>query len=438
MPKITLNGAGSVVFTKNLLGDILSFPELSDCTISLYDIDPLRLETAAAMADWTARALGASPIIEAHTDREASLAGADYVINMIQVGGHPATLIDFDIPRRYGLPQTIADSYGIGGIFRALRTIPVLLGLAADMSAVCPQALLINYTNPMAALCWSVYESTSVPVVGLCHSVQSTIRQISAMAGIPSEEVSYLAAGINHIAWILKFDFQGQDAYPLLRQAVNENRVPAHDLVRAELFKRLGYYVTESSEHNAEYNPYFIPHRGQIERFNIPIDEYIRRSEQNLQEFADTRASLLQGGSFEIKRSVEYASTIIHSMETGQPSVIYGNVRNDHFIDNLPQGCCVEIPCLVDSNGLQPVRVGSLPPQLAGMNLPHITVHELVVRAFLEEKPDYIYHAAMLDPLASAMLTLDGIWDLVTEMLSAHAPALPAWLHPDARLPHLK
>jgi len=425
MPKITFIGAGSVVFTKNLLGDILTFPELQDCTISLHDIDPVRLETAEAMARWTAKTLGASPAIEAHLERKCALDGADYVINMIQVGGHPATLIDFDIPRKYGLQQTIADSHGIGGIFRALRTIPVVLDLAADIQAMCPGALLLNYTNPMSMLCWAVFAGTPVPVVGLCHSVQHTTWQISQYAGVPYEQVTYFGAGINHVAWILRFEHNGQDVYPLLRRALEENRIPPGDQVRAELFRRLGYYVTESSEHNAEYSAHFIPHAGQVEKFNVPIDEYVRRSEMNLKEFESVRTKLLQGESFPIERSAEYASLIIHSIETGQPRVVYGNVRNDHLIDNLPEGCCVEVPCLVDRNGVQPTHIGSLPPQLAGMSRLHVSVQELTVRAALEGKRDYVYQAVMLDPLAAATMPLERIWAMTDELITAHGAALP-------------
>lgn len=425
-PKIVFVGAGSVVFTKNLLGDILSFPELQNATISLYDIDPVRLDTAEKMARWTAKTLGATPTIEASLDRRKALAGAQYVINMVQIGGHAATLIDFNIPKQYGIKQTIADSHSIGGIFRSLRTIPFMLDLAHDMEEVCaPHALLLNYTNPMSALCWSVFAGTNVPVVGLCHSVQGTTWQISQYAGIPYEEVTYLGAGINHVAWILRFEHKGKDAYPLLRKAYEAGRIPAEDSVRAELYNRLGYYVTESSEHNAEYSAHFIPHAGEIERLHIPIDEYIRRSEENLVEFDEIRGMLERGEPFEIERSSEYGSLIIHSMETGQPRVIYGNVKNDSLIDNFPNGCCVEVPCLVDRNGIQPTRIGKIPPQLAGMSRLHITVQELTVKAVLERNRDYVYQAAMLDPLVAASLPLDKIWSMVSDMIAAHGNAMP-------------
>ncbi|HLY28004.1 MAG TPA: alpha-glucosidase/alpha-galactosidase [Aggregatilineales bacterium] len=423
--KIALIGAGSVVFTKNLLGDILSFPELDHCMISLHDIDPIRLETARLMAAATAQRLNVSPQIEAHLDRREALRNAKYVINMIQVGGHAATLIDFEIPRKYGLKQTIADTHGVGGIFRALRTIPVMLNIARDMETVCPGAILLNYTNPMAMLCWAVFESSAIPIVGLCHSVQHTTAQMSSYAGIPYEEVTYLGGGINHVAWILRFEHHGQDAYPLLRNALEEGRIPKTDRVRAELFRSLGYYVTESSEHNAEYSSLFIPHDGEIERLNIPINEYIRRSEENLKEFQQIRAALLQGESFPVERSAEYASLIIHSMETGQPRVIYGNVRNDGLIDNLPEGCCVEVPCLVDQNGVQPTRLGALPPQLAGLSRQHVAVQELAVRAVLDSNHDHIFHAVMHDPLAAATMPLPRLRDMTDELIAAHGTALP-------------
>jgi alpha-galactosidase len=425
MAKIAFIGAGSVVFTRKLLGDILAFPELRDCSIGLYDLDPARLEVAAALARRTAESLGASPVIEAHADRRRALEGARYVINTIQVGGHSATLLDFEIPRKYGLRQTIADTHGIGGIFRALRTIPVMRAVSADMEAVCPNAIMLNYTNPMSMLCWAWFASTLIPIVGLCHSVQNTTWQMAQYAGVPYDEVTYLGAGINHLAWLLRFEHGGQDAYPLLRRALEEGRIPGEDSVRAELFRRLGFYVTESSEHNAEYSAHFIPQAGLIEKYRIPLDEYIRRSEASLNKFDETRAAVLRGDSFEIRRSAEYASLVIHSMESGQPRVIYGNVRNDHLIDNLPYGCCVEVPCLVDRNGVQPIRVGALPPQLAGMSRLHVTVQELAVRAALEGKHEHVYHAAMLDPLAAATMPLDQIWAMTDELITAHGPALP-------------
>ena len=339
MTRIAFIGAGSVEFTRDLLGDLLTFPELADATIALHDIDPERLEAAEAMARWTCGALGAGATIEAHLDRRAAIDGCDHVINMIQVGGHAATLIDFEVPKRFGLRQTIADTLGVGGIFRALRTIPVMLDIAADMADLCPDAWLLNYTNPMAMLCWATYAGSPIQrVVGLCHSVQWTTRGLAEIVGVPYEEVDYLGAGVNHQAWILRFARDGQDLYPLLDQAI-ERDPELRRRVRVEMYRRLGYFPTESSEHSAEYLPWFMRSDEMIERFRVPVDEYVRRSEENLELYAEMRRTLAAGGTFEIERSLEYASLIIHSIATGEARVIYGNVRNDGLISNLPRRC---------------------------------------------------------------------------------------------------
>ena len=425
MTRIAFVGAGSVEFTKDLLGDLLSFPELTDATIALHDIDRERLDAAEAMARWTASALGAPATIEAHLDRRAALAGCDHVINMIQVGGHAATLIDFDVPKRFGLRQTIGDTLGIGGIFRALRTIPVMQGIARDMFELCPDAWLLNYTNPMAMLCWSVYAGTPIKrVVGLCHSVQWTTRGLAELVGVPYEEVEYLGAGVNHQAWILQFRHQGRDLYPLLDEAI-ERDPELRRRVRVEMYRRLGYFPTESSEHSAEYLPWFMRSDEMIERFRVPVDEYVRRSEENLREYEAMRRTLAEGGSFEIERSLEYASLIIHSIATGEPRVIYGNVPNHGLISNLPLGACVEVPCLVDGNGVQPTAVGSLPPQLAALNRTFLNVCELTVRAALEGDRSHVVHAALLDPNASATLSPEQIEQMVDALVEAHGDALP-------------
>ena len=425
MTRIAFVGAGSVEFTKDLLGDLLSFPELTDATIALHDIDRERLDAAEAMARWTASALGAPATIEAHLDRRAALAGCDHVINMIQVGGHAATLIDFDVPKRFGLRQTIGDTLGIGGIFRALRTIPVMQGIARDMFELCPDAWLLNYTNPMAMLCWSVYAGTPIKrVVGLCHSVQWTTRGLAELVGVPYEEVEYLGAGVNHQAWILQFRHQGRDLYPLLDEAI-ERDPELRRRVRVEMYRRLGYFPTESSEHSAEYLPWFMRSDEMIERFRVPVDEYVRRSEENLREYEAMRRTLAEGGSFEIERSLEYASLIIHSIATGEPRVIYGNVPNHGLISNLPLGACVEVPCLVDGNGVQPTAVGSLPPQLAALNRTFLNVCELTVRAALEGDRTHVVHAALLDPNASATLSPEQIEQMVDALVEAHGDALP-------------
>jgi alpha-galactosidase len=423
--KIVFIGAGSVEFTKNLLGDILAFPELADAEISLHDIDDERLEAAEAIARWTNEAVGASATIRSHGDRRAALEGADYVVNMVQVGMHEATVLDFEIPFRHGLRQTIGDTLGVGGIFRALRTIPVMLGIADDMRRECPDAWFLNYTNPMAMLCWAVYAGSPVErVVGLCHSVQHTTRRLAELVDVPFEDVTFLGAGINHQSFILRFERDGEDLYPRLDAAIARDPELART-VRVEMYRRLGYFPTESSEHGAEYVPWFMRHDELVERFRISVGEYVQRSEENLAEYARVRAALARNEGFEIERSLEYASLIVHSIETGVERVIYGNVRNDGLIDNLPTGCCVEVPCVVDRTGVRPTHVGALPPQLAALNRTFANVCELTIRAALEGKPEHVYHAAMLDPNTAASLTLDEIAALVDELRATHGDALP-------------
>ena len=423
MPKITLIGAGSTVFAKNLLGDILSFPELAESKISLFDIDPERLSTSEIVARKVAASLKANPVIESTTNRQKALDGADYAICMIQVGGYkPSTVVDFEIPKKYGLRQTIADTLGIGGIMRGLRTIPVLLEMTRAMEQLCPNVMFLNYANPMAMNCWAINRASKIKTVGLCHSVQGTATELARDIKVPFEEINYVSAGINHMAFYLRFERNGQDLYPLIRQVIEEGRVPDGNRVRYEIFKRLGYFVTESSEHFSEYVPWFIKRDRPelIERFNIPLDEYIRRCENQIAGWEALRKKFESDASIEITRSQEYGSLIIHSMETGQPRVVYGNVSNTALIDNLPEGCCVEVPCLVDKNGVQPTRIGALPPQLAALIQTNINVQSLTVEAALTGKRDYIYHAAMLDPHTAAELDLDQIWSLVDDLLQAH------------------
>ena len=458
MPKITFLGAGSTVFAKNLLGDILSFPELAGSTIVLHDIDAERLATTEQIAQRIARLLAVHPTIEATTDRRAALAGADYALNMIQVGGYkPATVIDFEIPKAYGLRQTIGDTLGIGGIMRALRTIPVLLEMVRDMEEVCPDVLHLNYVNPMAMNTWALNRASDVPTVGLCHSVQGTAQQLAADIGVPLDEINYVAAGINHMAFYLTFERNGEDLYPLLYKVVEEDRVPDWNRVRYEMLARLGYFVTESSEHFAEYTPWFIKqsHPELIERYNIPLDEYLGRCEAQIRVWDYAREARAQPDADheailrerladiemmpemrehaihmldrldEVTRSHEYGVRIIHSVETGEPRVVYGNVLNAGLIDSLPEECCVEVPCLVDKNGVQPTRIGALPPHLAALMRTNVNVQSLVVEAILSGKREHIYHAAMLDPHTAAELTLDEIWRLVDELLEAHSDWLP-------------
>jgi alpha-galactosidase len=426
--RIAFIGAGSVVFTKNLLGDILERPALRGAEIALQDIDADRLATAEAMANYVARQLGATPRISAHLDRRGALEGADYVLNMVQIGGHDATLVDFEIPARYGLRQTIADTLGVGGVFRALRTADHMLALGSEMSDLCPSAWLLNYTNPMAMLCWLVYGGTATDkVVGLCHSVQSTVADLAGFVGVPVDEVTFLAAGLNHQAFVLRLEHDGEDLYPRLDARIADD-VDLRRRVRVELYRRLGYFPTESSEHAAEYVPWFMRHDEELERFRIPVDEYVRRSEDNLAEFARVRAALDRGDSMPVERSNEYAAVIVNAIETGEPAVIYGNVRNDGLLPGLPEDCCVEVPCLVDRTGVNPVAVHDYPANLAALNRTFLNVVELTVRAVLEERPDYVRAAVMLDPNAGATLTLDEVDAMCDELTRAHEALFPAGL----------
>lgn len=434
MAKIAFIGAGSTVFAKNLLGDILGFPELAESEISLMDIDENRLHTSEIVARKVAEAVNAKPTISATTDRQRALDGADYVLSMIQVAGYkPGTEIDFEIPKKYGLRQTIADTLGIGGIMRGLRTIPVLLDIAHQMEELCPDALFLNYVNPMAMNQWALDRGSKIATVGLCHSVQGTAHQLSRDIGVPFEDINYICAGINHMAFYLRFENQktGEDLYPLIRKVTEEGRIPDWNRVRYEMFKRLGYFVTESSEHFSEYVPWFIKRDRpeMIEEFNIPLDEYIRRCEVQIRDWETLRAELEDRNAPlpPVKPSGEYGSLIIHSMETGIPRVIYGNVGNHGLIDNLPAGCSVEVPCLVDANGIQPTKIGMIPPHLAALMQTNINVQGLTVEAVLTGKREHIYHAAMLDPHTAAELSLDQIWSLVDDLIAAHGDWLPAY-----------
>ncbi len=435
MPKISFLGAGSTIFAKNMMGDILSFPELADCTISLHDIDEARLNTSEAVARQVAATLGARPTIEVTTDRRASLEGADYAIGMFQIGGYkPSTVIDFEVPKKYGLRQTIADTLGIGGIMRALRTIPVMLDMCKDMEEVGSSDIaFLNYVNPMAMNCWAVFRDSPVNTIGLCHSVQGTAEQLARDIGVPIEEITYLCAGINHMAFYLRFERQTddgvEDLYPRIRQVVADNRIPDWNRVRYEMLTRLGYFVTESSEHFAEYTPWFIKRDRPdlIEKYHIPLDEYPRRCENQIAGWENLRKDLEQGAGIEVRRSKEYGSLIIHSLETGRPRTVYGSVPNHRIIDNLPQGCAVEVPVLVDRSGMRPMRIGALPPQLAAVMRTNINVQELTVEAALTRKREHIYHAAMLDPHTAAELDLDQIYALVDDLVEAHGEWLPQY-----------
>lgn len=441
MAKITFIGAGSTIFAKNMLGDILSYPELADSTIVLHDIDAKRLHTSEIVAHKVAEATSSNPTFEATLDRREALDGADYAICMIQVGGYePGTVVDFEIPKKFGLRQTIADTLGIGGIMRGLRTIPVLLEMCRDMEELCPDVQFINYVNPMVMNCWAIDRATTIRTVGLCHSVPHTAENLAHDMGIPADELNYLVAGINHLAFYLKLEHQGQDLYPRLRQTLERfertgnwpkrNPDGMTDHVRYEMFKRLGYFVTESSEHFSEYVPWFIKHgrADLLETFEIPLDEYIRRCKKQIAEWEQMRVELEDRDEpVAVKRSVEFGSQIIHSMETGRPCRIYGNVPNHGIISNLPAGVPVEVPCLVDANGVQPTTIGAIPPHLAALMQTNINVQALTVEAALTGKREHVYHAAMLDPHTAAELTLDEIWSLVDDLIEAHGEWLPTF-----------
>ncbi|MEM6281771.1 MAG: alpha-glucosidase/alpha-galactosidase [Chloroflexota bacterium] len=461
-PKITFIGAGSTVFAKNLMGDILGFPELADSTISLMDINQERLDTSVEVAHRVNDVLGTNATIEATTDRREALKGADYVVCMIQVGGYePATVIDFEIPRKYGLEQTIGDTLGIGGIMRGLRTIPVLVDIVRDMEQLCPDALFINYVNPMCINQWALSRASNIKTVGLCHSVPHTAHELSEDIGIPYEDINYRVAGINHMAFYLTFENKhtGEDLYPEIQRVMEEDRVPDWNRVRYDMFKRLGYFVTESSEHFSEYTPWFIKSNkpALAEQYNVPIDEYLARCQAQIIAWNMAQEARANGKPItedairdalsdiklmprmvegtvhtalnydKVERSVEYGSLIIHSMETNTPRTIYGNVPNTSIITNLPEGCCVEVPCLVDKNGIQPTHIGNIPPHLAALMQTNINVQSMTVEAAITCKRDHIYHAAMLDPHTAAELSLDEIWSMVDELIDAHGDMLPQY-----------
>ena len=425
-PTIVIIGAGSVVFTRDLLGDVFSFPELSDARVVLHDIDPERLETARAIAEATARELGARPGITAESDRRRALDGADYVINVIQVGMHEATVLDFEIPARFGLNQTIADTVGIGGIFRGLRTFPVLEAIARDMAEACPDAWLLNYTNPMAMNVSFLHAvAPRLKVLGLCHSVHWTMDGLCELVGVPLDEVTYWSAGVNHQGWVLQWERAGQDLYPLLDERIAEDP-ELRRRVRVDMYRRLGFYPTETSEHSSEYVPWYLHHPSEVERLRLNVGEYVDISADNLAEYSRVREQLAETGRLEIESgATEYAPQVIHSLETGTVRVISANVANAGLITNLPTGFAVEVPTLLDGLGAHPIRVGDLPPQCAAVNRSYIGPAELAVRAAVDGDPRLVRAAAMVDPNAAASLTVDQIWQLCDAMVAAHGSLLP-------------
>jgi len=433
MAKITFIGAGSTVFAKNVLGDSMLSPALHDATIALYDIDGERLSESEVMLGSINRTSnGGRARIESYLgveNRKAALKGADYVVNAIQVGGYePCTVTDFEIPKKYGLRQTIADTLGIGGIFRTLRTLPVMLDIARDMEEVCPEAWFLNYVNPMAMLTGAMLRYTPIKTVGLCHSVQVCAETILKSVDMPTDHVEYKIAGINHMAWLLEIRRNGEDLYPEIKRRAASIAEKHGDMVRHEIMKRFGYYVTESSEHNAEYMPYWIKDKYPelIERFNIPLDEYPRRCVAQIEDWKTKRLEFIKNEVVHT-RTHEYASYIMEAMETNVPYKIGGNVLNTGLITNLPQEACVEVPCLVDASGVQPCYVGKLPEHLAALNRTNINVQLLTIEAAMTLKKENIYYAAMLDPHTSAELSIDDIVSLCDDLIEAHGDWLPKY-----------
>ena len=440
MAKITFIGAGSIVFTRNLCSDILLTPALQDSTISLMDIDPVRLERSRRLVQALIERRGLKARVEATTDRRAAVKGAQFVITTFQQGGLDAYALDIDIPRKYGVEQCVGDTLGPGGVFRGLRTIPVLLDLCDDMDELAPDALLLNYVNPMAINCWAVADGTGRPHVGLCHSVQGTSEMLARWIDVPYDEVSFLCAGINHQAFFLDFRRGEQDLYPLIGEAIEREAVIDEEPVRTDLMKYFGYFVTELSGHASEYAPYFRKSEGMIAddlvpRFKNPNDQwfdfartggYLRNCQNRIESADEEFRQLIEGAAdLPTERTHEYGSSIIEAVVTNRPARINGNVPNDGLITNLPQGCCVEVPCLVDANGVQGVYVGDLPTQLAALNRTNINVQALTVEAALLGDKDAVYHAIMLDPLTAAVCTLPQIHAMVDELFDAQAEWLP-------------
>jgi alpha-galactosidase len=429
MRKIVIIGAGSVEFTRNVVADLSSYAELhGDLEIALHDIDPERLAYAGRAAESIVRRTGAGYGVETHAERRPALEGADYAINEIQVGGFKGTLTDFEIPKEYGLRQTIGDTIGIGGIMRGLRTIPVAVGIGNDMAELCPDALLLNYANPMAMVPWGVYAGSAFSrVVGVCHSVRDTHHFLARTVGVPEDDVAFRTAGFNHQCFVYGFRRRstGEDLYPRLREIVDADPEGLGRRVRVEIFKRFGYFPTESSEHSSEYVPWFLHLDDQVERFRCEIDEYVRRSEANLADWERTKAKLDRGEELEIEPTSELAAEIIRSVESGEPREVYGNVRNGGLIDGLPEDACVEVPCLVDKNGVQPTRIGSIPSQTLALNRTFLNVVELTVHAALERRRELVYQAALLDPNTAATLTTAQIVEMCDRLIEAHGDLMP-------------
>ena len=432
MIKVTFMGAGSTVFARNVLGDCMCTPALHGLDIALYDIDPVRLEESQRMLEAINRNVHADATIKSYLgveNRREALRGADFVVNAIQVGLYePCTVIDFEVPKKFGLRQTIADTLGIGGIFRALRTIPVMMDFAEDMKAVCPNAWFLNYTNPMAMLTGAMLRMTDIRTVGLCHSVQVCAKSLFESVGMENDpDVQTKIAGINHMAWLLEITKNGKDLYPEIKAKAEALTEKHNNMVRLEIMKRFGYYVTESSEHNAEYMPFFIKDKYPelIDRFNIPLDEYPRRCIRQIEDWKTRSETLTKDPNLSHERTHEYASYIIEAMVTNKPYKIGGNVLNTGLITNLPHNAVVEVPCLVDASGVSPTYIGDLPEVCAALNRTNINVQLLTIEAARTLRKDYIYQAAMMDPHCQSELSIDDIVKLCDALIEAHKGWLP-------------
>lgn len=430
MSKITFIGAGSTVFAKNVFGDCMLTPSLQGFELALFDIDAERLYDSERMLNNVKANTGSICRIKAYTDRKEALSGAKYVVNAIQVGGYdPCTITDFEVPKKYCLRQTIGDTLGIGGIFRALRTIPVLLDFTRDMEEVCPDALFMNYSNPMAMLTGAMLRGTNIKTVGLCHSVQCCAYWLLKGLDMDTENIQWKVAGINHQSWLLEITRNGRNLYPEIKEKALKRPTPHNDMVRYKLMKQFGYYITESSEHSAEYYPYFIKSKYPelIENLNIPLDEYPRRCIGQIKGWEKMRNDLVNDKNLTHERTEEYASYIMEAMETDVPYKIGGNVLNTGLVTNLPREACVEVPCLVDRSGITPCYIGDLPVQLAALNRTNINVQLLTIEAALTLKKEHIYQAAMLDPHTAAELSIDDIVAMCDDLIEAHGNWLPKY-----------
>ena len=445
-PKIAFIGAGSTVFMKNIVGDVLQWEALKGVHFSLMDINEQRLLESEMVFKKLVSSLEIQATYSLHTDQKEALREANFVVVAFQIGGfEPCTVTDFEIPKKYGLRQTIADTVGIGGIMRGLRTVPHLWKICEDMLELCPNAIMLQYVNPMAINTWAISKKyPEIKQVGLCHSVQHTVNELASDLKIPVNKIRYLSAGINHIAYFLKFEEildngSFKDLYPALKKGYEDGIFPRPESmthtrcpnkVRYEMMKRVGYFATESSEHFAEYVPWFIKSGREdlIEKFGIPLDEYPKRCVEQVEEWQNQLEEFTSKDKIDVPNSVEYASQIINSVWTGDPSTIYGNVSNEGFIPDLPDGCAVEVPCLVDAKGIHPNQVTDIPPQLTAIMRSNINVQELTVEALISQDRQYVYHAAMMDPHTGAELDLEQIWLMVDDLLEAHKDWLPEFL----------